>query len=90
MLPVGKLISGAYNALKVAIGPLKNWIRIGNSYSKSAGIQTKAIRWGTNKHYRQQIGSTILRNVNEGLHNMRIPLRSWRTQDAGHLHLYRR
>ena len=69
---------------------MKNGFRIGDSYSKSAGIQTKVIRWGTNRHYRQQLGSSSLRNINEGLHNTRIPIKGWRTQDAGHLHLYRR
>jgi len=89
-IPVGRLISGMYYSLKAAIGPLGNWLRIGNSFSKTSGFKTKAIRWGGNKHHRQKIGSDTLRNLNENLHNTRIPIRGWRTQDAGHLHLYRR
>jgi len=89
-LPIGKLISSVYNSLKVAVGPLGNWLRVGDSFSKSSGVKTKAIRWGGNKHHRQKIGSDRLRNMNESLHNTRLPTKGWRTQDAGHLHLYRR
>jgi len=89
-IPVGRLISGVYDALKVAIGPLGAWIRIGDSYSKVGQIQTKSIRWGSNKFHREQIGNNALRNLNETLHNSKIPINGWRTQDAGHLHIYRR
>jgi hypothetical protein len=87
-VPVGRLISGLYHSLKVAVGPIKHWIRIGDSFSKSGKFQTKAIRWGTNRHYRQQIGNNTLRKINESLHNTRLPIKGWRTQDSGHLHLY--
>ena len=89
-IPLGRLIGNIYRVIGEAIGPLGNWLRVGNSFSKTSGFQTKAIRWGGNRHYREQIGSTTLRNLNESLHNTRIPIKSWRTQDAGHLHLYRR
>jgi len=89
-VPVGRLISGIYNALKVAVGPFNVWVRVGDSYSKVGGFQTKAIRWGSNRYYREQIGSDTLRNLNETLHNSKIPIDGWRTQDAGHFHLWKR
>ena len=85
-------IIGAYNAYRytrIAVGPIRNWIRIGRSYSKSGGYKTSSLRWGSNNHYRQSIGSTRLRNWNQRLHNSSISSRSWRTRDTGHFHFRR-
>jgi hypothetical protein len=72
------------------IGVRSAWIRVGKSYSSSNSFKTYAIRWGSNSHWRNQIGSSRLRNFNARLHNTRIPVNSWRTRDPGHFHLWRR
>lgn len=71
---------------KQETGGLKQWIRIGTSYSKVGGFDTKSIRWGSTPHYSEKIGNTTLRRINQGLRNKRIPIDNWRTADAGHLH----
>jgi hypothetical protein len=48
-------IVGAYNVYRYtrwAIGPLRSWIRIGRSYSKSGGYKTFSLRWGSNSYYK--------------------------------------
>jgi len=64
------------------------WIRVGNSSSITGGFKTRAIRWGSNRFYRdQKLKNSILRELNRRLHETRIPIRSWRTNDPGHLHI---
>ena len=72
--------------LKQETGGLKQWVKIGMSYSKEGGFDTKSIRWGASPHYAEKIGNTTLRRINQGLRNKRIPIDNWRTADTGHLH----
>ncbi len=66
---------------------IRSWVRFG--YSRSGGFNTYSLRWGSNRHYRQNIGSSTLRRWNERLHNFRFSSRWWRTRDTGHFHLRR-
>ncbi|MEM8970023.1 MAG: RHS repeat-associated core domain-containing protein, partial [Bacteroidota bacterium] len=80
------------NNISAAFGPMKQWVRVGPSYSHYLGGHTKlSIRWGAspvgNWRYVNQIGSPTLRTVNQSLRMMRLPLPGWRFKDAGHLHL---
>lgn len=86
-------VIGAFHAVRYAryaIGPARAWLRTGNSFSRSNSFRTYAVRWGSNSHWRNQIGSSRLRSLNARLHNTRIPGSSWRTRDSGHFHLWRR
>lgn len=70
---------------------IKPWVRVGPSYSKSSCCDTTSIRWGSNAHHRnQQFTSPLVRNLNQRLNDSRLPGSSWRVQDRGHFHLWRR
>ena len=70
---------------------IKPWVRVGPSYSKTSCCKTTSIRWGSNAHHRnQQFTSPTVRNLNQRLHDSRLPGSSWRVQDRGHFHLWRR
>ena len=71
---------------KYAMGPLKNWIRLGESYSVEGGFKTFSLRWGAGGNYWKKIPSTTLQNVNKSLRQTKIPLDNWRTVDPGHFH----
>jgi|GEM_PF-4048853 len=75
---------------RYALGPIGNWFRIGDTFSRSGGFPTFGSRWGTNRHYREEVGSSRLRDLNARLRNSRIPGNGWRTRDPGHLHFWRR
>ncbi|MBA4387843.1 MAG: hypothetical protein C0404_07670 [Verrucomicrobia bacterium] len=75
------------------IGPLKQWIRIGPSYSKTKGEAVEmSIRRGASPagkgKYLAQIGNQTLRQFNQWLRGLRIPGTSWRVRDGGHFHLW--
>ena len=75
-----------------AMGPLKQWIRIGPSYSKAAGQKISlSIRWGAspigNGKYIRLIPSQSMQKFNQWLRVRKLPGKSWRTQDSGHLHI---
>ncbi|MCK6610376.1 MAG: hypothetical protein L6Q78_04980, partial [Bacteroidia bacterium] len=72
-----------------AMGPLKNWIRVGPSYSIEGGFNTFAIRWGAGGQYWKNIPSTSLQNANKILRQLKIPVNNWRTNDPGHLHIFK-
>jgi len=76
-------------SLKYAMGPLKNWLRVGTSYSIENGVKTFAIRWGAGGKYWKNIPSTTLQGVNKQLRQTKIPIDSWRTVDPGHFHLFK-
>ena len=83
--------SMALGAIPLArAGSVGNWVRAGSSYSITSGTRTTGIQWGSNTAYRSNIGSQTLQNWNANLRNTRIPVDSWRTNDRGHLHLWRR
>lgn len=86
----GASIYGGGVILKPVVGTPQNWVRIGPSFSKSQNIHTQAIRWGSNSHYQKQIGSSTLRNLNNSLHNTKLPGNSWRVRDKGHFHLWKK
>lgn len=83
---------GAFGYARTSFGPLKQWIRIGPSYSHYLGQSTRlSIRWGAspvqNWKFVKQIGDPSLRKFNQGIRNMKVPINNWRFKDAGHIHL---
>ena len=77
---------------KAVIGPTKQWIRFGPSYSHNLATKTaSSIRWGAspgNKgKYLNQIPSVRMREVNQWLRTQKLPGNNWRTKDPGHFHI---
>ncbi len=92
---IGNFVMGASSLVpaaeaKYALGPMKNWLRVGPSYSIEGSFKTISIRWGAGGSYWKKIPSTTLQNLNRGLRETKIPLNNWRTADQGHLHLWKR
>lgn len=90
---LGGVTGGFGNWVDKGMGPLKNWIRIGPSYSKTLGQQIDmSIRWGASPigkgKYLNQIVSPTLRDLNQWLRNQRFPFGGWRSVDPGHFHLW--
>ncbi|HKO89768.1 MAG TPA: RHS repeat-associated core domain-containing protein, partial [Polyangiaceae bacterium] len=80
--------------LRAVTGPLKQWVRVGSSYSRAGGFPVRlSVRWGASParggRYLQQIGSPRLRAFNQWLRSGRLPGSSWRVQDPGHIHILR-
>ena len=73
-----------------ATGGLKQWVRIGNSYSKGISQKTWGIRWGASPYYASRIGNSTLRSLNQSFRQTRIPGAGWRTRDPGHLHFWKK
>lgn len=86
----GAVGGGAITAIRPFTGPMGAWVRKGDSYSKILKVETHSIRWGSNRHHQQQIGSARLRSVNNTLRNTKLPGSSWRVQDRGHFHLWKK
>ena len=89
-----ELILAGGSAISQAAGPLKQWVRIGPSYSKVGQFQVDmSIRWGASPagggKYIQQIPSTTFQNVNQWLRSQQVPVGGWRAADPGHFHLWR-
>ena len=89
---IGGLLSSSAVALKLSFGPMRQWIRLGPSYSQHLGRNISlSIRWGAsptgNWKYVNQIGNANLRLLNQSLRMWRIPIPNWRFRDPGHLHL---
>ena len=91
--PEAYLLGGAAasSAIK-AVGPLKQWIRVGPSYSRAAGQNISlSVRWGASPagggRYIRQIPSSIAQRFNQWLRGKKLPGNSWRTRDPGHLHI---
>lgn len=83
---------GVARGVSWAMGPAKQWIRIGSSYSRVAGQRIQlSIRWGASPArggmYIRQIPSTTMQRVNQWFRQLKLPGSSWRTQDPGHLHI---
>lgn len=72
-----------------AVGPLKNWLRFGDSRSLAGGFLTKGFRWGAGGDYWKNIGNPWLRQLNRDFRKTKIPIDSWRTRDPGHWHWYK-
>ena len=80
-----------YSSFIKYTGGRKAWFRFSESHSISGGFQTKwSFRWGSNKHYREQIGSSFLRKQNERLRNTKLPGNNWRVNDPGHFHIIKK
>ena len=75
-----------WTVLKYETGGWKQWVRLGNSYSKSGDFQTRSLRWGASPYYTKKIGNPTLRNINQSLRNTKFPYDNWRTADPGHIH----
>ena len=71
-------------------GGLKQWIRIGKSYSVAGQVGTFGLRWGASPRYANRIGSAMLRKANQNLRNMKFPGTSWNSIDPGHFHFWLR
>ena len=85
--------AGGGGTLMEAAGPLKQWIRLGPSYSKAGGINVDmSIRWGASPagggRYIQQIPSPTLQGFNQWLRSLQVPVGGWRAADPGHFHLW--
>ncbi len=74
------------NLLGKATGGAKQWLRLGKSYSIDGGFKTFSLRWGASPRYASKIGNVTLRELNQSMRNWKIPFKSWRTADPGHLH----
>ena len=54
-----------------AAGPLKAWVRVKASHSRTYGIGTYlSLTLGSNQHFRDQIGSPLLRCLNAGIRGL--------------------
>jgi len=83
---------GIARGMSWAMGPAKQWIRFGPSYSRELGQNIQlSIRWGASPagggKYIKQIPSTTMQRVNQSFRQLKLPGSNWRTQDPGHLHL---
>lgn len=72
------------------VGTVKHWVRVGNSYSRTQQAKTVSVRWGSNNHHAQQIGNPTIRNINTSFRQTKLPGSSWRVQDKGHFHLWKK
>ena len=78
-----------YSSFVRSTGGFGAWFRLYNkSHSNKYNFETKSIRWGSNKHYREtKIGNPTLRRMNESLRNTKLPGDNWRVNDPGHFHI---
>jgi RHS repeat-associated protein len=86
--------AGGGSALSQAAGPLKQWLRVGPSYSRAGQFEVElSVRWGASPagggKYIQQIPSTTMQNLNQWLRAQQILFGGWRAADPGHFHLFR-
>lgn len=72
------------------VGTPGQWFRLHDSFSKAGQFRTFSASWGSNAHHRSKIGSKYLRDLNEKFRNTQLPGNSWRTQDPGHFHIFKR
>ena len=80
LLPIGKV--------KYAAGPLKQWIRIGASYSQILKTKTAlSIKYGASPKYLHKIPSKFFQKLNKKLRKFKLPWESNNTIDPGHYHI---
>lgn len=89
-MAVGAGLYGGYRAVTPQTGTINHWIRVHDSYSRTLKTPTKSVTWGSNKHHRQFIGNERIRNINASFRETKLPGSSWRVQDKGHFHLWKR
>ena len=91
LMPVGRMGhvmgKGIGHYLTRTTGGMKQWIRIGNSFSHAGGFKTYSIRWGAGGKHWQKIGNPTLQKWNRSFRQTKLPGNGWRTQDPGHFHL---
>lgn len=46
-------VVGGAGALRPVVGTRANWIKVGESFSKSQQAKTCAVRWGSNRHFQK-------------------------------------
>ena len=86
---LSKFGSKAEASLIESTGGMKQWFRLGKSYSVEGGFKTYGLRWGASPKYATKIGNYTLRQANQEFRKSRIPFKSWRTADPGHFHLWK-
>ena len=80
--------AGFGSGLKTATGGMKQWFRLGPSYSHTAGMNTQlSLRWGASPRYAHKIGNSTLRSMNQTFRQWKFPLPGRRFADPGHLHI---
>ncbi len=87
-----RAIRQLFSRIRTALGPLKQWIRIGPSYSHHLGQRVRlSIRWGASParggRYIRQIGSPTMQRLNQWLRRRRVRIPGWRGKDPGHFHI---
>jgi len=85
----GSIVAETESVILRETGGLKQWLRLGPSYSVNGGFKTFGLRWGASPRYLNKIGNPFLKELNKGLRNLKIPINSWRTADPGHFHFWR-
>ncbi len=73
-----------------ATGGLKQWIRMGSSYSIEGGFKTYSTRWGAGGNHWKKIGNSTLQNWNRSFRQTKLPGNNWRVQDPGHFHWWKK
>jgi hypothetical protein len=86
----GKLLSLAGKGFNSFTGGVKQWFRVGSSYSIEVGFNTVSIRWGAGGNHWKNIGSEYLQSLNKSFRQMKISFDNWRTADPGHFHLWKK
>ena len=74
------------------LGLVRNWVRLKGSYSTIGTFRTGlSLSWGSKAlHYLKEIKNVRVRGMNAIFRTTKFPVRlGWRTQDAGHLHIFR-
>jgi uncharacterized protein RhaS with RHS repeats len=84
---------GAAKTAGAVFGPMKQWVRIGPSYSRELGQQVRlSLRWGASParggKYLQQIPNETMRSFNQWIRQQKLPGGNWRIADPGHFHLW--
>ncbi len=69
---------GIAKGVSWAMGPAKQWVRLGPSYSRELGQKIQlSIRWGASPagggKYIRQIPSTTMQNVNQWFRQLKLP-----------------
>jgi hypothetical protein len=89
LLPLPKGLNLLGKSFNAATGGAKQWLRLGRSYSVEGGFKTYGLRWGASPRYASKIGNVTLRQINQDFRKWKVPFKSWRTIDPGHLHLWK-
>ncbi|QOR73761.1 hypothetical protein IMZ16_09660 [Cruoricaptor ignavus] len=86
----GKALGFGVGYLNKVTGGLKQWVRTGSSYSIKGGFKTYSTRWGAGGNHWKKIGNSTLQNWNRSFRQTKLPGNSWRVQDPGHFHWWKK